>query len=141
MARLPSYQYLIQQIGSDIVVFEEGSEREIARFTANNGNEVARGQKVIYDSELCDEDKHFAALWSGYFYAYACMDHPLLHIEELTLGYLRDKIRAEIGREEYEEQLRVEDNYTPEEYDPGPEVDDVGGMSERLPPYSDSWMI
>jgi hypothetical protein len=69
MARLPSDHYLIQQIGSDIVIFEDGTEREIVRFDVSNTNEIAQAQLKIYESELSPEDKCFAHFWSGYFYA------------------------------------------------------------------------
>src|SRR5262249_40571588 len=70
-ARLPSECWLIQQIGGEVVLFEEGTEREIVRFSAADSNAAARAQKVIYDSELSPEDKAFAHFWSGYFYAHA----------------------------------------------------------------------
>lgn len=70
MARLPSERFLIQQIGSDVVLFEDMSEREIVRFPAANGNAAAKAQKEIYDSELNDEDKCYAHFWSGYFHAH-----------------------------------------------------------------------
>jgi hypothetical protein len=70
MSRLPSERYLIQQIAGDVVLFEDGSEREIARFNPADKNATARAQKTIHDSELSDEDKSFAHFWSGYFYAH-----------------------------------------------------------------------
>jgi hypothetical protein len=77
MARLPSERYLIQQIDGQVILFEEGSEREIVRFSPADQDAVARAQKVIYDSELGPEDKCFAHMWSGYFYARAG-DSPVL---------------------------------------------------------------
>lgn len=71
MARLPSDEYLIQQIGGQVILFQDGSEREIVRFDPADANACARAQRVIHDSELSDEDKCFAHFWSGYFYAYA----------------------------------------------------------------------
>jgi hypothetical protein len=71
MARLPSERYLIQQIGGQVILFEDGSEREIARFDPASQEAAVSAQKVIHDSELSDEDKCFAHFWSGYFYAYA----------------------------------------------------------------------
>lgn len=71
MARLPSERYLIQQIGEEVILFEDGSEREIVRFNPSDPNAAAKAQKTIYDSELSDEDKSFAHFWSGYFYAHA----------------------------------------------------------------------
>lgn len=71
MARLPSEQYVIQQIDGTVILFEDGSEQEIVRFDPSDMDAVGRAQKVIFDSKLSDEDKCFAHLWSGYFYAYA----------------------------------------------------------------------
>lgn len=72
MARLPSSQFLIQMIGNDtVLLFEDGTEREIVKFNPQNGDETAQAQKTIHDSELSDEDKTFAHFWSGYFYAHA----------------------------------------------------------------------
>jgi hypothetical protein len=71
MARLPSERYLIQQIGGQVILFEEGSEREIVRFDPSDMDAAAKAQKAIYDSELGDEDKCFAHFWSGYFYAHS----------------------------------------------------------------------
>ncbi len=71
MARLPSDRYLIQQIEGVVVLFEDQTEREIVRFPAGDANAAAQAMKVVYDSELGDEDKCFAYFWSGYFYACA----------------------------------------------------------------------
>lgn len=72
MARLPSEEWLIQQIGDNVILYQEGSEEEIVRFDPSNANAAAQAQKVIYDSDrLSDEDKTFAHFWSGYFYAYS----------------------------------------------------------------------
>lgn len=69
MARLPSEQFLIQQIpDGDVILFEDYTEREIVRFDPSDQNATAKAQKVIFDSELSDEDKSFAHFWSGYFY-------------------------------------------------------------------------
>lgn len=71
MARLPSDEYLIQQIGNEVVLFEDFTEREIARFNVLDAASVAKAQEDIHKSELNDEDKSFAHFWSGYFYAHA----------------------------------------------------------------------
>lgn len=71
MARLPSDKFLVQQIGDDVVVFEDITEREIARFNPTNLDQVLQAQKTIHESELSEEDKAFAHFWSGYFYAHA----------------------------------------------------------------------
>ncbi len=76
MARLPSERYLIQQIDGVVILFEDGSEREIVRFNLVTPegevdfNGIAQAQKAIYDSELSPEDKCFAHFWAGYFYAH-----------------------------------------------------------------------
>jgi hypothetical protein len=72
MARLPSELFLIQQIGGEVILFEDGTEREIVRFDPGDANAAARAQKVIHDDPTLDEqDKAFAHFWSGYFYGCA----------------------------------------------------------------------
>lgn len=71
MARLPSELYVMQQIDGQVILWEDGSEREIVRFDPSDANAAARAQKVIFDSKLSDEDKCFAHFWSGYFYCAA----------------------------------------------------------------------
>lgn len=71
MARLPGEEWLIQQIDGEVILFHEYSEEEIVRFDPSEADETARAQKVIYDSDLTDEQKTFAHFWSGYFYAHA----------------------------------------------------------------------
>lgn len=71
MARLPSEMYLIQQIDGMVVLWEDGSEKEVVRFDPSDANAAAIAQRLIYDSNLSDEDKCFAHFWSGYFYAHA----------------------------------------------------------------------
>jgi hypothetical protein len=78
VARLPSERYLIQQIGGEVILFEEGTEREVIRVplvqddgVTLNGDGIAQAQKVIHDSELSDEDKSMAHFWCGYFWAHA----------------------------------------------------------------------
>ncbi len=71
MARLPSEQWLIQQISGEVILFQEYTEREIVRFDPSDANATCLAQKTIYDSELSDEDKCFAHFWSGYFHAHA----------------------------------------------------------------------
>lgn len=64
--------WLIQQIGGEVILFQRYTEEEIVRFTAADGNQAAQAQKVIYDEDrLTDEEKCFAHFWSGYFYAHA----------------------------------------------------------------------
>lgn len=69
MARLPSKEYLIQQIDGMVVLYREHTEEEIVRFDPSDNDATAKAQKVIYDSKLTDEDKCFAHFWSGYFHA------------------------------------------------------------------------
>lgn len=64
-------EYLIQQIGGTVILFHRYTEDEIVRFDPADANAAAQAQKVIYDSDLPDEEKCFAHFWSGYFYAYA----------------------------------------------------------------------
>lgn len=78
MARLPSEKFLMQQIGDMVVLFEDFTEREIARFDPADSNAVLSAQKDIRDSELSEEDKCFAHFWSGYFYFYFPSDRALV---------------------------------------------------------------
>jgi spore coat polysaccharide biosynthesis predicted glycosyltransferase SpsG len=71
MARLSSDKYLIQQIGDNVILFEDGSERQIVKYDVDV-NATAQAQLTIVDSELNPEDKSFAHFWCGYFYAHAC---------------------------------------------------------------------
>ena len=71
MARLPSEEWLIQQIGGQVILFHEHTEEEVVRFDPGDGNAAAQAQKVIHESRLSDEDKSMAHFWSGYFYAHA----------------------------------------------------------------------
>lgn len=71
MARLPSEQYLMQQIGAQVVLFEDFTERQVVRFDPADGNAVANALDAIRGSELSDEDKCYACFWAGYFHAYA----------------------------------------------------------------------
>jgi hypothetical protein len=64
--------WLIQQIGGEVILFKRYTEEEIVRFPANDGDAAAKAQKVIHDShQLTDEEKCFAHFWSGYFYAHS----------------------------------------------------------------------
>ncbi len=76
MARLPSEQFLIQRIGTDVVLFEDYTEREIVRFALADANAAALAQRTIYLSDLSDEDKCFAHFWCGYFYAQDSLCSP-----------------------------------------------------------------
>lgn len=78
MAQLPD-DYLIQQIGGEVILYHRYTEAEIVRFDPGNADAAAKAQKVIYDSPLSDEAKCFAHFWSGYFYAHATTSAPLAH--------------------------------------------------------------
>ncbi len=68
----PDGEWVVQQIGGEVVIFRRYTEEEIVRFHADNKDEAARAQKVIYDSDqLTDEQKVYAYFWSGYFYAHS----------------------------------------------------------------------
>jgi hypothetical protein len=72
VARLPSERYLIQDIGGRAVLFEDGTERELASFEAAREDFALLAQVVIAtDDELGDEDRCFAHFWSGYLHAHA----------------------------------------------------------------------
>lgn len=71
MARLPSGDYLIQQVGDHVIVFRDHTEAQITRFDPASTDEIRIAQAVIATSEMSDEDKAFAHFWSGYFYAHA----------------------------------------------------------------------
>lgn len=71
MARLPGEQYLMQQVGAQVILFEDFTEREIARFDPADGNAAAEALDVIRDCEMGGEDKCHACFWAGYFHAYA----------------------------------------------------------------------
>lgn len=71
MARLPSMNYLVQLVGSEVIVSEDGTDRIIIRYDSTNPNDAARAQESIYASEMSDEDKCFAHFWCGYFYAHS----------------------------------------------------------------------
>jgi hypothetical protein len=74
MARLPSGRYLIQQVGEQVILFEEHTEHEIVKFDPAKMGDVALAQTLIAASELTADDKAWAHFWSGYFYAHAAVD-------------------------------------------------------------------
>jgi hypothetical protein len=71
MARLPSERYLMQQVDSQVILFEDCSEREVVRFEAGDGIAVQNALDAILVSELGEEDKCFACFWAGYFHAFS----------------------------------------------------------------------
>ena len=71
MARLPGDRFLIQQIDGQVVLFEDGTEREIIRFIPGDPISVMSAQSEIhFNEDLNPEEKSFAHFWSGYFYAH-----------------------------------------------------------------------
>lgn len=76
MARLThESNWLIQQIGGEVILFHEYTEEEVVRFNPFDVDDTAKKQKVIYEStQLTDEEKCFAHFWSGYFYRSARME-------------------------------------------------------------------
>jgi hypothetical protein len=77
MATLPSGNWLIQQIGENVVLFDRNTEEEVVRFVATDANEAAQAQKVIFGyHRMSDEDKAFAHFWCGYFYGLAVWQAP-----------------------------------------------------------------
>lgn len=73
MAQLPpDGEWLIQQIGGEVVIFNRYTEEELLRFDPSDANASAQAQKRIYDlKQLTDEQQCFAHFWSGYFYGHA----------------------------------------------------------------------
>ena len=72
MAQLPSGDYLIQQIGEEVVLFHRFTEEEIVRYPVNDPDLTAQAQALIAaDPDLTSEDRSFAHFWCGYFWAHA----------------------------------------------------------------------
>ena len=73
MAQLPpDGDWLIQQVGGEVILFRRYTEEEIVRFDPRDSNQVAIAQGVIANTDKLDaEQKSFAHFWSGYFYAHA----------------------------------------------------------------------
>lgn len=73
MASLPpDGDWLIQQIGGEVILFHRYTEEEILRFDPSDADASAKAQRVIHDDRrLTDEAKTFAHFWSGYFYGCA----------------------------------------------------------------------
>lgn len=61
----------MQQVGAQVILFEDYTERQVVRFDPADGNAAADALDVIRDSELGGEDKCYACFWAGYFHAYA----------------------------------------------------------------------
>lgn len=73
MAQLPpDGEWLIQQIGGEVILFHRFTEEEIVKFNPVDPNSFGPALKVIWDSdELTPEQKSMAMFWAGYFYAHA----------------------------------------------------------------------
>src|SRR4026207_736629 len=73
MAQLPpDGQWLVQQVGGEVSLFERYTEDEIARWKASDMNEIGSSLEVIAHNErLTEEQKSLATFWAGYFYAHA----------------------------------------------------------------------
>lgn len=73
MAQLPpDGQWLVQQIGGEVILFERYTEEEIASWIPGDQNSIGPALKVIWESDRLDgEQKTLAAFWAGYFYANA----------------------------------------------------------------------
>jgi len=84
MAQLPpDGNWLIQQIGGEVILFHRYTEYEIVKFDPSNSDAAAKAQKIIYDSDkLTDEEKSFAHFWSGYFYRNATLVHAAKDVYE-----------------------------------------------------------
>jgi len=69
--------WLIQQIGDEVILFHRHTEEELIRFNPADANEAAVAQGTIFHlTELTAEEKSFAHFWSGYFYAHATHGAP-----------------------------------------------------------------
>lgn len=74
MAALPGGDWLIQQIGGEVILFHRHTEEEVVRFNPADRNAAARAQATIDASPVLNaEQKSFAHFWSGYFYAHMTM--------------------------------------------------------------------
>ena len=73
MAQLPpDGEWLIQQIGGTVILFQRHTELEIARWDVQDTDATMKAQYTIYLSDLLtDEQKCFAHFWAGYFYAHS----------------------------------------------------------------------
>lgn len=73
MAQLPpDGDWLIQQIGGQVVLFHRWTEEEIVRFDPADSEGIMTAQRVIDgDPRLDDKAKAYAHFWSGYFYSHS----------------------------------------------------------------------
>lgn len=71
MARLTqSSNWLMQQIGGEVVLFHEYTEEEVVRFDPANPKQSVYRQ-IDQNQDLTNEEKWLAGFWAGYFYAHA----------------------------------------------------------------------
>lgn len=76
--------WLIQQIGGEVILFRRYTEEEVVRFDPADANAAAQAQKTIHDSDqLTPEEKCFAHFWCGYFYAHATTPTPMQRLLNL----------------------------------------------------------
>lgn len=75
MAQLPpDGEWLVQQIGGEVVLFHRYTEEEIAKWTPGDPNSFGPALKTIWETEVLNpEQKTFACFWAGYFYAHATL--------------------------------------------------------------------
>jgi hypothetical protein len=93
MARLPSERYLMQRIGGTVVLFEEGTEREIAKFDPSDRASVEQARQAIRRSDLDVADKEDAHFWCGYFHAQsAASAAPACRPRYVNLGVTDDQV-------------------------------------------------
>lgn len=98
MARLPGERYLIQQIGGLVILFEDGSEREVVKFDPADAKAAAQAQRAISVSpDLNAEEKVFAHFWSGYFALYA--GHGVYGRVDNLVIYDRAAARVVVGKD------------------------------------------
>lgn len=72
MAQLPGGEWVIQQIGGQVILYHRDTEEEVVRFDPSDANAAAMAQGTVHrDPRLDEEQKSFAHFWSGYFYAHA----------------------------------------------------------------------
>lgn len=86
MAQLPpDGEWLIQQIGGRVVLYNRNTEEELASFDPSSANAAAIAQgEIHFLEELTAEQRAFAHFWSGYFYAHASSGGTLAGLDDLA---------------------------------------------------------
>jgi hypothetical protein len=65
-------EYLIQQIGGEVILFHRHTEEEIVRYNVRDTKAMLVAQQVIDSHDRLNmQEKGQAHFWSGYFYAHA----------------------------------------------------------------------